>query len=165
MRKAIILGAMLAICASTAAHSQSFDASRQLEFFTTDALKATLAELGATTQDHEGVANITVTFSNGLKGDALLMACRVPETSTDCMGTSILVTYTTPDSATTAQIRDGIDEYNYRKNFGRAYLDPEGKVQVRFYVIADGGITMGNYRQQIRLFARSAADLPDYIMN
>ena len=163
--KAFFLGSLLAICATTTAQAQSFDASRQLNTFTTSDLKATLAELGATTQDRDGVPNITVKFSNGLTADALLMACQDQDTSTNCLGTSILVTFDTPANTTPAQIRDGIDEYNYRKNFGRAYLDPEGKVSIRLYLIADGGITMENYRRQIGLFADSAAELPDYVLN
>tara|TARA_B100001179_G_C18576380_1_gene397726 strand:- start:659 stop:1153 length:495 start_codon:yes stop_codon:yes gene_type:complete len=163
--KVAALGALLAIGASTAANAQSFDPDRKLEVFTTSALKATLAELGAMTIDQPGKQNITVQFSNGLQADALLMACTDQSTSTGCRGTSILVNYTTPDDVTAEQVRSGINEYNYRQNFGRAYLDPNGKISVRFYLISDGGITMENYRQNIGLFEVSAAKLADYVYN
>ncbi len=161
--KAIILGTLLAVCASTAADAQSCNASTRIDTFTTSALRATLAELGATTEDRDGVQNMTVRFSNGLVADALLMACEDQATSTNCLGTSILASFATPKDATPEQVREGINEYNYRQNFGRAYVSPNGTIQVRLYVIADGGITMENYRQMIGLFARSAAKLPGYI--
>ena len=161
--KAFLLGLALASVSVTAANAQSFDASRQMESFTKGALKATLAELGAQVEEKADMPNMTVVFSNGLKGDALLMACSDAETLTRCLGTSILVTYETPDDATPAQVRDGINEYNYRQNFGRAYLDPEGKISIRLYLIADGGMTMENYRQNIGLFALAVAKLPDYV--
>lgn len=160
-----IFGALLAIGASTTVHAQTFDPERELEVFTLSALKATLAQLGANTVDQEGKPNITVEFSNGLNADAVLMACEDQATSTGCLGTSILVTYSTPASVSADQVREGINEYNYRQNFGRAYLDPNGQISVRFYVIADGGLSMENYRQYIGLFANSAAKLPDYVLN
>jgi hypothetical protein len=55
--------------------------------------------------------------------------------------------------------------YNYRKNFGRAYLAPDGRISVRLYLIADGGITMDHYRRQIGLCAISAQKLPGYVLN
>lgn len=161
--KALVLGTVLAIGASTAAQAQSFDASRQMDVFSPSALKATLAELGATTADQDGKPNISVQFDNGLQADAVLLACKDQATSTGCLGTSILVTYQTPNHVTAQDIINGINEYNFRQNFGRAYLDPNGTISVRLYVIGDGGISMENYRQMIGLFARSAKKLPDYI--
>ncbi|NCP18088.1 MAG: YbjN domain-containing protein [Erythrobacter sp.] len=161
--RAIFLGSALALCATTGAQAQSFAADRTLETFTPTALKATLAKIGAITQDQPDRPNITVTFENGLKADALLMACTDQETSTGCLGTSILVNYDTPTDVPMSQVLEGISEYNFRQNFGRAYIDPEGQISLRMYIIADGGITMENYMQQLGLFAASAAKFPGYV--
>ena len=40
---------------------------------------------------------------------------------------------------------------------------PDGQITLRMYIIADGGITMANYKRQLALFSLSAAKLPDYV--
>ena len=166
MKYPMALALMLAAgLATTMAQAQTFQAERKLEQFSTGALKATLAELGATTTDQEGVPNIAVEFASGLKADALLMACQDEATSTGCLGTSILVTFARPEGTTGATIAAAINEYNYRQNFGRAYESPTGEISLRMYIIADGGITMENYRQQLGLFSISAAKFTEYVNN
>lgn len=157
------LSLMLAAGMATIAQAQSYDAERELDYFTTGALKATLAELDASTSDREGVPNISVEFDNGLKADALLMACDDQDTATNCLGTSILATFARPENVTGAQIAAAINEYNFRQNFGRAYESPQGEISLRMYIIADGGITMDNYRSQIGLFAVSAERFAGYL--
>jgi len=159
------LGLVMAAAGGTMAQAQTYDAERTLTYFTPAALKATLHELGATTADRDGVPNITVEFSNGLKADAVTLACSDIETSTDCLGTSILATFEQPEGANAEAIFQAINEYNYRQNFGRAYLGPDGAITLRMYIIADGGITMGNYRQQIGLFEKSAERFLQYLYN
>ena len=163
MMKTSLLMAAMALGAGTMASAQSFDGSRTLDHFTRSALLATLDQIDATYEESEGSANITIEFSNGLVADGLLMACEDQDSSTSCLGTSILVSFETPEDKGEAEIVDAINEYNYRQNFGRAYIDPEGEITLRMYIIADGGITMENYRRQLSLFAYSAAKLPEYV--
>ena len=158
--KTVILGAVLACGLVSAANAQ---AERPMTQFTRSALLSALSDIDAEVEEQSGKTNISVTFDNGLMADALLMACEDEQTSRNCLGTSILVTYQTPDDATPAKVREAINEYNYRQNFGRAYLDPDGTISLRMYIIADGGITMANYERQLALFSLSAAKLPDYV--
>ncbi len=58
---------------------------------------------------------------------------------------------------------DAINTYNRMENFGRAYLDEDGTISLRMYIIADGGITMENYRSQIALWVSSAEDFFGYL--
>lgn len=160
--KTVIMGAVLASGLVSAANAQ---AERPMTQFTRSALLSALSGIDAETEEQSGKPNISVTFDNGLMADALLMACDDQEKSLNCLGTSILVTYATPDDATPAQVREAINEYNYRQNFGRAYLAPDGQINLRMYIIADGGITEENYKRQLALFSLSAAKLPDYIYN
>ena len=163
MKISMALALMLAAGTATTAQAQSYDAERELDRFSRDALKATLAELGATATEREDMPNMAVEFDNGLKADALLMACEDQATSSNCLGTSILATFARPEGATGAQIAGAINEYNYRQNFGRAYESPQGEISLRMYIIADGGITMDNYRNQIGLFAVSAGKFVGYL--
>ncbi|MBB3032734.1 YbjN domain-containing protein [Alteriqipengyuania lutimaris] len=163
MKYSIALALMFAAGSATMAQAQTYDADRQLDRFTRDAFKATLSELDATASDVDGEPNMSVEFANGLKADALLMACADQATSANCMGTSILATFTRPENATGAQIAAAINEYNYRQNFGRAYESPTGEISLRMYIIADGGITMENYGRQLGLFSASAERFIGYL--
>jgi hypothetical protein len=86
--------------------------------------------------------------------DALLLACEDEQTKSRCYGSSILATFTAEDGTTTEQVMAAINTYNYSENFGRAYLDPEGTISVRMYIIADGGIrSHGDIAKSIRFGA------------
>ena len=140
--KAFVLGAVLACGMVSGANAQANSSDRPMTQFTRSALLSALSGIDAETEEQSGKPNISVTFDNGLMGDALLMACEDQQTSRNCLGTSILVTYETPDDATPAKVREAINEYNYRQNFGRAYLDPDGQITLRMYIIADGSRTL-----------------------
>ena len=161
--KSFVLGAVLTLGLVTGANAQTNSAERPMTQFTRSALISALQDIDATTEEKSEEPNISVTFENGLKADALLMACSDQQTSLNCLGTSILMNFETPDDATPAQVRDGVNEFNYRQNFGRAYVDPNGQISLRMYIIADGGITPANYRRQLELFSMSAAKFPGYV--
>ena len=162
MRNVLLVAAM-ALGMGTAANAQSFDANRQLDRFTRSAFLATLDQLGATHEESEDAPNISIEFANGLIADGLLMACKDQDTSTDCLGTSMLATFSRPDGASDADIFAAVNKYNYLKNFGRAYVAPDGEISLRMYIIADGKITMENYRRQIQLWAGSVEDFSGYL--
>ena len=157
MRNVLLVAAM-ALGMGTVANAQSFDANRQLDRFTRSAFLATLDQLGATHEESEDAPNISIEFANGL-----LMACKDQDTSTDCLGTSMLATFSRPDGASDADIFAAVNKYNYLKNFGRAYVAPDGEISLRMYIIADGKITMENYRRQIQLWAGSVEDFSGYL--
>lgn len=157
----LAIAAMLLGLATTA-NAQTYDENRRLDHFTRSAFMATLDRIGATYEENEGTRNITITFKNGMIADGLLLACEDETTSTDCLGTSILVTFDRPDDVTDPQLLIAINKYNYRQNFGRAYIGPDDTITIRMYIIADGGITMGNYAAQLSLFSVSAAKLANY---
>lgn len=161
--KAVILGTLLALGASTAASAQSYNPDRELNHFTRSALKATLTELGASATERDGKPNISVEFSNGLKADVLLMACDDQDTSNNCLATSILATFAAPSNGTSEHVREAINRYNGTQNFGRAYLTDAGTITLRTYIIADGGVSMSNYRSQMGLFAISAKKFAEYL--
>lgn len=161
--KPMILGIALALGASSVASAQAYNPDRELGHFTRSALKATLAEMGATTTDRDGQPNITVEFANGVKADAVLMACDDPDTSNNCLATSILATFSPPSDGNNATVREAINRYNQTQNFGRAYLSDTGTITLRTYIIADGGVSMSNYRSQMLLFAVSAKKFSEYL--
>lgn len=162
MRQVLIFAAASMLLAAPAA-AQSFDPERQLETFSKADLIATLGELGALASSIEGETNLRVEFANGMKANAVLQACDDAASETNCFGTSILANFSAPESADPTAILEAINTYNYRENFGRAYIDEEGNISVRMYIISDGGITMESYRRQIQLWAASAEDFFGYL--
>lgn len=160
--KTIIMGLALALGLGTLAQAQAFDPDRRMTHFTPEAIETTLDELGAKHSGYDDRPNIRIEFANKMIADALLMACEDQAASTNCRGTSILATFEKPEKSDAA-IQSAVNQYNYNKNFGRAYIDPDGVISLRMYIISDGEITMENYRIQIELFAVSAEDFFTYL--
>lgn len=158
-----LMALALALGLGSMAQAQDFDPARQLDHFSRADFLATLDQIGAKHEIEEGAPNIIIEFDNGLKADGLLMACEDQDTSEKCLGTSLLSTFSAPEGGSEAEIAAAITEYNFRENFGRAYVDPNGEISLRTYIIADGKITMENYRRQITLFVNSATDFFDYL--
>lgn len=151
--------AVLAMQAAPALAQSSAD----MQVFTRADLQAALDANGATYKDNSDNRTIDVAFSNGLNANAAVMACDDDDNEINCYGTSILATFGPPDGASDAAIAQAISEYNYRQNFGRAYVDPNGRISVRLYIISDGGIQRENYRRQIELWSVSLEDFTDYL--
>jgi hypothetical protein len=160
MKTAMILAAGLLGLASTPALAQ---AGGTLTHFTRDEFEAALRDAGATITSPRTAERIDFTFNDGVLADALLMACEDNEKKTNCLGSSMLATFTPDDGTTEEQIVAAINTYNYRENFGRAYTEPDGTIAVRMYIIADGGITRENYRRQIGLWFGSVVDFFGYL--
>lgn len=154
------LAALALASLPVSAHAQS---SELLETFSMAELQSALNSIGATYEGASDGQTINVTFASSLKANAAIMACTDGEAMRDCYGTSILSIFDPDEGTSEADVIAAINEYNYRENFGRAYLDPEGDVSVRMYIIADGGITRENYRRQIALWAASLEDFTGYL--
>lgn len=159
----IFAAAIASLAAAVPAHAQNFDGDRVLQTFERADFLATLAEIGAQATPVEGQTNLRIEFPNGLKADGVLMACDDNANEIDCYGTSILASFSAPSDSNPEAIIEAINTYNYRQNFGRAFIDGEGGIKVRMYVISDGGITMENYRRQIVLWTNSAEEFFGYL--
>jgi len=133
-----------------------------LESFGRADLVAALEANGATYEELADSRSINVTFATGIYANALLLSCADDALEFECFGTSLLATFNREDRSE-EQIAEAINTYNHRQNFGRAYVDPDGTVSVRLYIIADGGISRENYRRQIELWEDSLNDFFGYL--
>ena len=133
-----------------------------LETFDRADLIAALKANGARHEEMPDSRSINVTFASGVFANALLLACSDEDLEAECLGTSLLATFN-PQGRSESEVIEAINAYNYRENFGRAYVDPKGTVSVRLYIISDGGITRENYRRQIALWENSLNDFFEYL--
>lgn len=154
----IILAAAAALAfTTTSAQAQS------MQTFTRADFERALVEAGATiTTEDPKAERIDFTFDGGVIADALLLACEDNVAKTKCRGSSMLATFE-PEDRTPEQVAAAINTYNYKENFGRAYLDDDGTISVRMYIISDGGITRANYSTQIGLWFASVSDFFGYL--
>lgn len=156
MRWTILAAAALALI-TTSAQAQN------IQHFTRADFERALVEAGATiTTEDPKAERIDFEFDGGVIADALLLACEDDVAKTKCLGSSMLATFE-PDSRTPEQVSQAINTYNQKENFGRAYLDENGTISVRMYIIADGGITRANYASQIGLWFASVSDFFGYL--
>lgn len=155
-----LAAAVMVAASASAAGAQSSDA---LQSFGRADFKAALDAVDATYSDVEGMRNLEITFNGSILADGLLLACDDEESETNCYGTSILATFEPNEGTTEAQITEAVNKYNYLENFGRAYVDPDGVISVRMYIIADGGIARENYEAQLSLFVSSLTDFFGYL--
>lgn len=154
----LVAGASLALSGAPA----MAQGSEIIGTFSRSDLEVALRANDAKWEAHPDNNSIKVIFSNGFHANAALMACEDSDILENCYGTSILATFAPPENASPADIAEAVSAYNYRQNFGRAYVDPEGALSVRIYIISDGGITRENYRRQIELWSMSLEKLYGY---
>jgi hypothetical protein len=156
-----ILAAAAALCIHVApAAAQGTDT---ISTFTSAELRAALDSIEARHEASAEGKSINVIFANGLRANAVVMACQDQDTQSNCLATSVLATFAKPEDASLGAIMNAINTYNYRQNFGRAYLSPSGDLSIRLYIIADGGIERENYRAQIGLFSASLERFSGYL--
>lgn len=156
MRWTILAAAALALTTTTAQ-------AQSLQHFTRADFERALVDAGATiTTEDPKSERIDFSFDGGVIADALLLACEDNAAKTKCLGSSMLATFE-PEGKTREQVIEAINTYNYKENFGRAYLDPDGTISLRMYIIADGGITRANYSSQIGLWFASVSDFFGYL--
>jgi Putative bacterial sensory transduction regulator len=151
--------AMLGALGSGAVQAQS---AQTLQHFTRADFERALRDAGANITTSEDPQRINFTFEGDVAADALLLACD-EGTQNNCLGSSMLATFTADEGTTADQVMAAINAYNYNENFGRAYIDDEGTISVRMYIISDGGITRENYSSQIGLWFGSVVDFFGYL--
>jgi hypothetical protein len=155
--------AAAALAAGTVGGAAQAQGSDTITVFTRADFERALKNLNATFEKTDEYRNIDITFEGSILADGLLMACEDEESEKNCYGTSILATFEDPPGADRAKILEAVNTYNYSENFGRAYIDPEGVIAVRMYIIADGGITRENYESQISLWVASLNSFFGYL--
>jgi Putative bacterial sensory transduction regulator len=151
--------AMLGALGSGPVQAQS---AQTLQHFTRADFERALRDAGANITPSEDPQRINFTFEGDVAADALLLACD-EGTQTNCLGSSMLATFTADEGTTADEVMAAINAYNYNENFGRAYVDDEGTISVRMYIISDGGITRENYSSQIGLWFGSVVDFFGYL--
>lgn len=157
-----VFGALAAPLALSLGGPAAAQDTAPLETFSRADLLTALEAIEASHDELADSRSINVTFATGLYANALLLACTDDDLEAECLGTSLLATFNR-EGRTEAEVAEAINAYNYRENFGRAYIDPEGTISVRLYIIADGGISRENYRRQIELWESSLNDFFDYL--
>lgn len=155
--------AAAALAAGSLGSAAQAQSSGTIQVFTRADLERALKNLNATFEKQADYRNIDITFEGSILADALLLACEDEETEKNCYGTSILATFEDPPGANRAKVLEAINTYNYSENFGRAYIDPDGVISVRMYIISDGGITRENYEAQIDLWVGSLNSFFEYL--
>ncbi|QIQ85938.1 YbjN domain-containing protein [Erythrobacter sp.] len=162
MKRTTLFIALAGLMAAAVAGPAAAQESEPLETFSRADLIAALEANGAMYEELADSRSINVTFASGVFANAVLLACTDDDLELECYGTSILATFNR-EGRSDAEVAQAINTYNYRENFGRAYVDPDGTISVRLYIIADGGITRENYKRQIELWENSLNDFFDYL--
>ena len=155
--------AAAALAAGTLGSAAQAQGNETIQVFTRADFERALKNLEATFERQPEYRNIDITFQGSILADGLLMACEEEESEKNCYGTSILATFEDPAGADRLKILEAVNTYNYSENFGRAYVDPDGVISVRMYIISDGGITRENYEAQIDLWVGSLNSFFDYL--
>jgi hypothetical protein len=159
MRSMILAAGVAAALAFTGTAASA----ETLHHFTRADFEQALREAGADITSDNTSERIDFTFEGSVSADALLLACEDEKTKTKCLGSSMLATFAADEGTTPEQVMEAINKYNYNENFGRAYVDPQGTIAVRMYIISDGGITRENYSRQIGLWFNSVVDFFGYL--
>lgn len=162
MRWTIWAAAALAASGAVGSGAAQAQSAQTLQHFTRADFEQALVDAGAEITPGEDAQRVDFSFEGSVVADGLLLACD-EGTQNNCLGSSMLATFTADEGTTPKQITQAINAYNYNENFGRAYVDPDGTISVRMYIIADGGITRENYSSQIGLWFSSAVDFFGYL--
>lgn len=162
MTRTRFVATLCAIIAAAQALPASAEDSELIKTFERADLLAAIEAIGASYEELADSRSINVTFASGLFANALLLACSDEDLEFECHGTSILATFNREDLSQD-EVIEAINSYNYRENFGRAYIDPVGTISVRIYIVSDGGISRENYRRRIQLWENSLTDFSGYL--
>jgi len=153
MHKTIYAAALAIGSVSTAlipapAFAQSYSASRVIGHFDIDSLSAVMNELDGTIESKEG-GGYLLKFSNGTAATATFTVCD----SGRCRGMNILGSFGKPSDKSGEETAELVRDYNQRWNAAKAYPKDDGGAYVQTYLIADGGITMDNFRAQLNVYS------------
>lgn len=146
---ALAVGTVTAAATPAPANAQSFSASRIIDHFDLETLRATVIELGGTIEDSPNDGYL-IKFPNGTAATANFTACATGQ----CLGTNISARFGKPSDKSDSEVERLVVDYNRRWSAGKSYLTDDGRAVVQAYMIADGGITMENYRMQLVVYSQ-----------
>lgn len=145
----------------SAASAQDFSAGRIIDRFNHDTLVTVVTEMGGTVEESPNDGWL-IRFPNGTAATANFTVCD-DETEQSCLGTSIAGRFAKPTDMSDAEIAALVTDYNARWSAGKSYMTEDGRPVVQTYIIADGGITMENYRMQLVVYADMLQKMSDTI--
>ena len=156
MRKLILAAALATSTAMVAAtpapanaQTTTFSASRIINSFDIATLRAAVTELGGTVQAKDDGNGYRIEFDNGTVTSAYFTACSTGV----CYGTHLQGSFGKPSDKTVAQTEALVAEFNKNNRTIKVWSLEEGRSMADHYIIADGGITMENYRRQLSLYS------------
>ena len=131
--------------------AQDFNANRIISQFNYSTLRAVVLEMGGTIEESPNDGWL-IKFPNGTAATANFTVCS-DDSESSCLGTNISARFGKPRDKTDAEVEELVVDYNRRWNAGKSYLTNDGRAVVQAYIIADGGITMENYRMQLSVYS------------
>lgn len=126
----------------------TFSEARVIKSFNIDVLRAVVRELGGTVEEKSG-GGYQITFDNGTVASAYFTAC----SSGECLGTHLQGSFGKPSDKSIAETEKLVNDFNKNNRTIKVWNMGEGRSMADHYIIADGGITMENYRRQLSLYA------------
>lgn len=149
---ALATASLTMVAAPAPAQAETFSASKIIKHFNYDILVAVATEMGATVKSSPNDGWL-ITFSNGTAATVNFTVCR-GDGESNCLGTNIAGRYAKPTDMTDAEVEALVVDFNRRWSAGKSFMSDDGRPVVQAYMIADGGITMENYRQQLFVYSQ-----------
>ena len=156
MRKLILAAALATSTAMVAAtpapanaQTTTFSASRIIKGFDIATLRAVVTELGGTVEPKDDGNGYRIKFDNGTVTSAYFTACN----SGVCLGTHLQGSFGKPSDKTISETETIVTDFNKDNRTLKVWNLGEGRSMADHYIIADGGITMENYRRQLSLYS------------
>lgn len=141
----------MALSAPIPAQAQQFSATRIISQFNYPTLRAVVIEMGGTIKEGNN-GGWLISFSNGTAATAYFTVCEDDDESS-CLGTNLLARFGKPSDKSVTETNALVEDFNKRFNAAKAFPLEDGRSAVQAYIIADGGLTMENYRMQLTVYA------------
>lgn len=125
-----------------------------LPAFSYQTVEAVLTQIGATFE-RRGTAErpaLAVTFPNNRRAAILFGSCE----RQGCKAISIQAVWTRPANLPAERVATGIQTFNQRYAFSRAFLTQDGRPALQRYLTADYGFIRGNLAVNLLVFANQA---------
>lgn len=122
--------------------------------FSYQTVEAVLTQIGARFERRGSAERpaLTVTFPNNRRAAILFGSCD----RQGCKAISIQAVWTRPANLTAERMATGIQAFNQRYAFSRAFLTQDGRPALQRYLTADFGFIRGNLAVNFLVFANQA---------
>ena len=135
--------------ASQEAGRVTFSPTRLIEEFDISTLRSVVSELRGTVTANDDGSGYRIEFENGTVTSAYFTAC----SNGKCLGTHLQGSFGKPSDKTVAQTDGIVNAFNRDNRTLKVWSRGDGRSMADQYIIADGGITMENYRRQLSLYS------------